>query len=80
MAETFKELAGLSDDDLKAQYDRRAESTVTGISFYLDELRSRSNDRVTRSVERLTKWLLLLTVAITFATIVQVIVVVLNNA
>lgn len=69
--ETFEQLKKMSDDALKAKFDEISQSTVVGTAFYLEELRSRSNDRVTRSVEKLTKWLLWLTVTITVATIVQ---------
>ncbi|OYU19229.1 MAG: hypothetical protein CFE34_06420 [Rhodobacteraceae bacterium PARR1] len=71
MAETVAELKKLSDEELVRRHDERATSTVVGTAHYLDELRSRENARLSRSVERITKYIFWLTCVMAVATLVQ---------
>ncbi len=72
MAKNLKELKSMTDEDLIAAYDQEAMRTNVGISFYLEELRYRETSRINRKVVRLTKWVTVLTVVITIATILNV--------
>jgi hypothetical protein len=71
MSETLAELENLSDDELRRRHDERAQHTVVGTQFYIDEFRARKTDRLNSSVERLTRRLFWLTVVIVLATLVQ---------
>ncbi len=53
MAPKFTDLEQMTDDRIRELYDRTAETTVVGLSFYLDELRRRGSGRTVRGVERL---------------------------
>lgn len=71
MSETLDELKQLPDEELVRRHDARAALTVVGTSHYLDELRSRSNSRLSESVERMTRKILWLTIVVTVATMLQ---------
>ena len=71
MSETVKALRELPDDELVRLHDRHAKSTVVGTRHYLDELNRRYQERQTASILRFTKWITLMTVVITFATLVN---------
>ena len=65
------------DDDLRRRYDTAAEHTVVGTAFWREELLFRGQMRaaqeaqalnvevakLTRSIERMTRWLVVLTIA-----------------
>jgi len=68
------QLKNMTDNELILEYDKRAINTVAGTSFYLDELRYREAERQSRKIVRMTIAMTLLTVVITFATIINVIV------
>lgn len=71
---TLKQLKDMSDDDLIEFYDAKAQNTEVGISFYLDELRNRETARLNKKIVVMTRWITVLTIIITLATIVNVIV------
>ena len=64
-AKSLKELRGLSDNELTEQHDREATLTGAGVDYYLTELNRRSQNRQTR-------WIVIMTGVITFATLVNV--------
>ena len=66
MAHPLRELRSLTDDELIARHDHAAESTTTGVSYYLNELARRETDRATRSM-------LLCTYAITLMSFVMMV-------
>ena len=75
-AYTWAELTHLSDNELISQHDQRSPNTVTGINYYLEELRHRRMKRLVKEqsdiaakVECLTKWIFVLTGVVTVATI-----------
>ncbi len=72
MAMTLKELRGLSDDDLVAQHDEIAGSTVVGLNYYLAEIARRDQDRQTQAMLSYTKWVTIMTAIITVATIANI--------
>lgn len=55
MAPTFTVLEQMTDDQIRELYDRTAETTVVGLSFYLDELRRRDTERVIRASNNLAR-------------------------
>ena len=69
------ELESLSDQDLIDRYNRAAEHTVVGTGFYREEITRRENSAQTERVLLLTKTMHHMTIAITFLTIVNVILV-----
>lgn len=71
MSYTISELENLSDEELLAQHDIRAENTVMGISYFLDEIRSRKQAKTNKIMERITKRIYVLTIVVTLATLVN---------
>ena len=71
---TMAELKRLSDEQLIAAYDVAIEQTIVGADYYLEELRNRSQERVAAAVEKFTRWIFGLTLVVTLATIVNVVV------
>lgn len=60
MAPKFEQLEQLTDEQIRELYDRAVNTTVVGISFYLDELRRRDYERTikaTNDLARKTFWL-----------------------
>lgn len=74
MSESIAELKTLTDDDLIRLHDRVANVTVVGTAHYLDELRARQNARLSASVERMTKYILWLTIFVAVATFFQLVI------
>lgn len=71
IAPKFSELEKLTDQQLREQYDKLAQHTVVGTGFIIEEIRSRSANRIAESVERLTRWIFWLTILMGLATAVQ---------
>ncbi|MCA1702466.1 MAG: hypothetical protein LC808_04035 [Actinobacteria bacterium] len=45
----------MTDDQIRELYDRTVETTVVGLSFYLDELRRRDSERAVRASNDLAR-------------------------
>lgn len=71
IAPKFSELEKLTDQQLREQYDKLAQHTVVGTGFIIEEIRSRSANRIAESVEWLTRWIFWLTILMGLATAVQ---------
>ena len=74
MASFFAELRKLTDDELIKRYDEQAKKTSVGTNYYRDELNRRSQDRQTKAMIKLTKWIGFMTAVVTVATVVNVII------
>ena len=72
MAISLSDLRNLSDDELVKRHDDQAKTTVVGTQYYQDELNRRSQDRQTKAMLRLTKWIVAMTAVVTVATVVNV--------
>ena len=72
MAASLAELRAMSDDEIVRQYDKQASNTGVGLNYWTEELNRRSQQRQTDSMLGLTKWITLVTVIITIATLVNV--------
>ena len=70
---TWAKLRTLSDEELIARHDEEARTTVSGTELCLGELRYREQSRLNQSVRRYTRYIFWLTVAVTLATIVNVV-------
>jgi hypothetical protein len=73
VAETIAELRSLSDEEIIRRHDRKAANTVVGTQHYLDELARRDAERQGKRMEALTRSMYVLSVVVTFATIVGVV-------
>lgn len=71
MAWTWSELKSVSDEELVAQFDRNAQHTAMGTSFYTTEIHARAESRRGQRIEAMTHQMLQLTRAITGLTIVS---------
>jgi hypothetical protein len=74
MAETLAGLRSLSDEDIIARHDRAAEHTSVGVVYYLAELGRRDQNRQTEAMLAYTRSIKTLTLIVTIATIVNVLV------
>lgn len=74
-APTLRQLQAMSDDQLVEAYDAHAQNTVVGTGFYLEELRSREMEHMTRQMLHLTRWIAGFTFVVTVATIINVVLV-----
>lgn len=55
MAETYKALSELSVEQLKARYDKHAESTEVALNFYREEIARREADALNKAMLSFTK-------------------------
>ena len=74
MSENFETLRSLSDTELIKKHDRLAASTGVGIKYYLQELARRDQDKQTRAMLSYTKWITIMTLAISVLTIINVLI------
>ena len=74
MSETVEQLWALPDDKLVRRHDHQAQSTIVGTQHYLDELNRRYQERQTDSMHGFTKWITRMTVVVTGATVINVVV------
>lgn len=74
MSEPLKELRALSDEEVIARHDKLAEQTVVGTLHYLNEIARRDQDRQTQAMLRYTQWITYMTIIMTIATILNLIV------
>ncbi len=86
-APKWDEVQQMSDDELRRRYDTAAQHTVIGTAFWREELLFRGQMRaaqeaqalnaevakLTRSIERMTRWLVVLTVAALFGGVIAVV-------
>jgi hypothetical protein len=74
MSRSIEELRGSSDEELIRAHDRLAKSTSIGVNYYLDELARRENARQQATMIRLTWAIAAMTLVVTIATIVNLVV------
>ncbi len=74
MADTYAELQALSLEELKARYDRRAESTQVGLGFYREEIARREAEAQNGQMLAFTKQMRDMTIAIVAMTAVNIVV------
>ena len=70
--ETWAELTKLSEEEMIRKHDELAKRIVVGTAHYLEELRYRRAAHISQDIECFTKWICVMTVVITLATIVNV--------
>ena len=71
MALSLSDLRSLTDDELVERHDSQAKTTVVGTQYFLDELNRRYQERQTKAMLRFTKWITVMTVVITSATVIN---------
>ena len=64
---SWRDLKGLSDNQLIEMQDRTSERTDIGLDYYLEELKYRRQTRVAAEVEKFTRWIFGLTLIVTRA-------------
>ena len=74
MTRSIRELRDTTDDVLIRDHDVLAESTVVGVDYYLDELARRESARQQARMIKLTYAIAVMTLIVTIATIVNLIV------
>lgn len=78
MSEPLKELRQLSDEELIKRHDKEASRTEVGINHYLTELARRDQDRATLAMLEYTRQIKRMTLVMTIATVVNLIVFILT--
>ena len=72
MALSSSDLRTLTDDELAERYDSQAKTTVVGTQYFSDELNRRYQARHAKAMLRFTKWIAIMTVVITLATLANI--------
>jgi RNA processing factor Prp31 len=71
---SIKELKALSNEELERLHDEAAQSTMVGTKFYLEELGRRDQDKLNQEMLRLTHEMHRMTITMTSATILALII------
>jgi hypothetical protein len=73
---TYRALLDLSEDELIEIHDQMVESQHinVGINYFLEALRHKAQDTQTKQLLSYTRWITLLTLIVTLATIVNVVI------
>ena len=74
LAPDLKKLKSMSDEEVVSTYNRLSKSTQVGTNFFMEEIRYREASKLNTQIVSMTRWITVLTVVITIATIVNVIV------
>ena len=74
MSEKYNDLRSMSMDDLISKYDQLSKNTVFWTKHYYDEIIRRDNEQSTKKIIKLTKWITVMTLVMTIATIVNIII------
>ena len=69
----WAEVQKLSMEEVVAEFDKIAGQTVNNLNFWAAEVSRRMQERQSSGMLRLTKWIAVMTVVMTVATIVNVI-------
>jgi hypothetical protein len=77
-ARTWAELQQSSDIELITEHDKEAQNVRPPLSYYLEEMRFRHLNRHSETILKYTKHVKWMTVIITFATIINVIVLIIS--
>ena len=72
MVESLAELRALSDDEIVRRYDDQARDVGDNLNYRMGELNRRYQQRQTDSMLRFTKWITIMTVIVTLATLINV--------
>ena len=80
MSENLGRLRTMSMEDLIKKHDQVATHGAVSVAHYLSEISRRDNQLINDRMLNLTRWITLMTVVVTAATIVNVIIVVLSVA
>ena len=72
MSVEWNRLRNMTDQEIITRYNNAAKSAAGGLAFWRDELWRRESHRQTATIRRLTWVLVVLTVAVTIATAVNV--------
>ena len=75
---SLHDLQKLTDDEVVKRHDEQAKTTVVGTQYFLDELNRRYQERQTTTMLRLTKCITFMTLAVTAATITNVVLIAVN--
>ena len=71
---TYRKLRELSDDEIVDRYDAEAEHVVVSLNLLRDELLRREQARQAANMEKLTRRIFVMTVVVTVATLVMVVI------
>ena len=71
-------LQNLSDEEVVRRHDEQAKTTVVAIDYFLSELNRRYQKRQADSMLRFTTLIAIMTLVVTTATIINVVIAVLN--
>ena len=74
----FAELQKKTDANLVEEHDKIAKSTSAGVTYYLDELSRRHQNKQTEGMLSYTKSIYYFTLVVTIATIVNVVATIIN--
>lgn len=73
-ARSLADLRGMCVDELISEHDRIAPKTGVTLNYFLNELNRRDQDQQTKAILRYTKWITGMTVVITIATVINLVI------
>jgi len=68
---SYEELKNLTDKEVYEIHDHIFKQTSFGVSYYQQEIFNREQTKLTNAIKRYTIWILILTIIITIATILN---------
>ena len=74
MSHTYKELRGMGRDKLIEEHDNQAKSAQPSVSYYLEEIYRRDQEESTNNMLCFTRRIYWLTVIITIATMINILI------
>ena len=72
IVESYAKLREMTDEQLIELYNRNALSSDMGVAFFREEIQRREDERKYKQMCNISRWMLLLTIAITVLTVVNV--------
>ena len=78
MSESLERLRTMTTEELVTKHDQLASHTAVGTAHYLAEISRRDDHAKTDAVLRLTRWITIMTLVVTAATIANVVLVALS--
>ncbi len=74
MSESLRDLRSIEREELIRRHDDLAQHTTVGVSYYLEEIARRDHDDQTKAMMAYTRQMRSLTIVVTIATIVNVVI------
>ena len=79
MSYLYKDLRAKTNNELIAEHDKVAPSTIPDVSYYLTEIFRKDQEKQSDRMFKYTKWIFVFTIVMTLSTIVNLIIFISHN-